>query len=118
MSQSITYAERQRADGKFTAVMRLASVSPEDVAGIVGHGEREDEPDHVDTGRADLVEYLFGGPEIAGTIAAMNRDMSKFNLASKIAGTKTSRGSRAAAEVREKGLENRRARDIHLPASA
>lgn len=104
--REMTYAERQRADGFWTIVMRLASVSPQDVAGIVGHGEREDEPDHVDKARSHLNEYLVGGPEVAGQIAEMNNAMSRFNLKSKVAGVKKSRGRPAADAVRERGFED------------
>ncbi|MFC2967328.1 hypothetical protein [Acidimangrovimonas pyrenivorans] len=87
--QIATYAERQRADGKFPAVFRLESVHPDDVAGIIGHAERRiGNVDHVDKSRSHLNRILIGSNAIAREIRAEADAMSEHNFVSNLEGLK------------------------------
>ena len=92
--KELSYAERQRAGGKFPAVLRFASVHPRDVALIIAHAERRiGDVSHIDASRSHLNRILVGeDPErpgktnIAGDVMAMYLGMRETNHASNLRG--------------------------------
>lgn len=92
--KELSYAERQRAGGKFPAVLRFASVHPRDVALIIAHAERRiGDVSHIDASRSHLNKILVGeDPErpgktnIAGDVMAMYLGMRESNHASNLRG--------------------------------
>lgn len=92
--KQLSYAERQRAGGKFPAVLRFASVHPRDVALIIAHAERRiGDVSHIDASRSHLNRILVGeDPErpgktnIAGDVMAMYLGMRESNHASNLRG--------------------------------
>lgn len=117
--KDLTYADQMRADGKFTAVLRLASMSSADAAGMVGHGERKiGNLDHVDPTRSHLNKILIGNtepdPENPGRVRstlpkelmAETRDMAKFNHKSNIVGLSKLGRKKDLAAVRRRGPQN------------
>lgn len=95
--KELSYAERQRAGGKFPAVLRFASVHPRDVALIVAHAERRiGDVSHIDASRSHLNRILVGEDpgrpgktNIAGDVMAMYLGMRESNHASNLRGLLT-----------------------------
>tara|TARA_R110002124_G_scaffold42292_7_gene130339 strand:+ start:1719 stop:2306 length:588 start_codon:yes stop_codon:yes gene_type:complete len=105
--KQMTYADRMRADGQFPAVLRFASLSPKDVAGMIAHAERRiGDVSHCDPNRARLNCVLIGDNDIAEQIRVDELEMKLENHLSNIKGTKKSRGKKEARRVRRRGPQN------------
>lgn len=105
--KQLSYAERQRADGRFPAVLRFASLSPNDVAGMIAHAERRiGDVSHCDPSRAHLNRILVGSNDIAAEIRVLELEMKLENHTSNIKGTKKSRGRKAALAAMNAGSKN------------
>lgn len=91
--KTLTHAEKLRADGKYPAVLRFASMHPSDVSKMIAHAERQaGEEEHVDKARSHLNRKLRGNPKtIAEEVMSFYRAARKKNLASNLAGLKKSR---------------------------
>ncbi|WP_265499595.1 hypothetical protein [Paracoccus beibuensis] len=105
--RELTYAERVRLDGKFPAVLRFASLSPKDVAGMIAHAERRiGDVSHCDPSRKHLNRVLVGDNSIADIVRLEELRMKNANHLSNIKGTKKKRGKKAAAAVMNAGPQN------------
>ena len=110
----MTYAERQRVDGKFPIVLRFASMAPADVAGMVAHGERRiGDLSHIDLSRTQLNRILVGADpddptrtNIAAEVAAECDAMSEFNLSSNLLGLSQMGRRKDLRRARRRGRHN------------
>lgn len=94
-----------RADGKFPAVLRFASMTPQDAFGMIAHGEREiGNLDHVDPARTHMNKTLTGSVEMARELVELSRSMADYNLRSNLLGLEKMGRKTDLAAAKKRGL--------------
>ncbi|MDW4496573.1 hypothetical protein R5H30_01160 [Sulfitobacter sp. D35] len=73
-------------DGSFKVVMRMQPMNPEDVYGLIWHGERhsEDQRSHIVEAKKHLKHTMIGDEDVSKKIKKRTREMAKHNRRSSL----------------------------------